>query len=116
MSSTAAPTLVAAPSMVRGCVHRSSLPVVLPVKHQWPPIGGVSPPPDPRPSEPIDCRAEISLATARDIFLTFEGSIGFYLLINALLQIIVPNNFNTTWASSHLPHKYGGLKVWYCQM
>lgn len=36
-------------------------PVVLPVEHQWPPIGGVSPPPNPRPSSPIDCRAEIPM-------------------------------------------------------
>jgi hypothetical protein len=93
----------------------ANIPVVLPVEHQWPPIGGVSPPPDPRPSEPIDCRAEISLAIAQCIFLTFEGSIGFYLLINALLQIIVPNDFDTTWASSHPPHKYGGLKACYIE-
>ena len=49
----------------------------------------------------------------RDIFLTFEGSIGFYFLINSLLQIIVPDEFDMTWASSHLPHKYGGLTVCY---
>jgi hypothetical protein len=90
-------------------------PVVLPVEYQWPPIGGVTPPPDPRPSEPIDCRVELSMPVIRYIFLTFEGSIGFYLLINGLLQIIVPTDFDTTWASSHLPHKYGGLKVCYVE-
>jgi hypothetical protein len=88
-------------------------PVVLPVEYRWPPIGGVTSPPDPRPSEPIDCRTKIPLPVIRNILLTFEGSIGFYLLINGLLQIIVPNDFDTTWASSHLPHRYGGLKVCY---
>lgn len=90
-------------------------PVVLPVEHQWPPIGGVNPPPDPRLSGPIDCRAHLSVDVIRDIFVTFEGSIGFYLLINGLLQVIVPSDFDTTWASSHLPHKFGGLKVSYIE-
>jgi hypothetical protein len=88
-------------------------PVVLPVEHQWPPMGGVNPPPDPRPSGPIDCQARLPLDVVRDLFLTFEGSIGFYVLISGLLQIIVPEDFDTAWASSHLPHKYGGLKVCY---
>jgi len=88
-------------------------PVVLPIEHQWPPIGGVHPPPDPRPSALIDCRTKMPLETIRDIFLTFEGTLGFYVLISGLLQIIVSDTFDTTWASSHLPHKYGGLKVCY---
>ncbi|KAI4960760.1 hypothetical protein J4E86_002385 [Alternaria arbusti] len=76
---------------------------------------GLAPPPDPRPAAPLDCHAEISLDVVRDIFLTFEGSIGLYILVNGLLQIIVPDNFDTEWASSHLPHKYGGLKVCYIE-
>jgi hypothetical protein len=91
----------------------SDFPVVLPVEYQWPPMAGVNPPPDPRPSALIDCTAELSLEAIRDLFLTFDGSIGFYLLINGLLQIIVTEDFDTEWASSHLPHKYGGLKVCY---
>lgn len=91
----------------------SGAPVVLPVEYQWPPMAGVNPPPDPRPSAPIDCTAELPLEVVRDIFLTFEGSLGFYFLINGLLQVIVPEEFDMTWASSHLPHKYGGLKVCY---
>jgi hypothetical protein len=90
-----------------------NVPVVLPVEHQWPPMAGVNPPPDPRPSALIDCTVELPLGVIRDLFLTFEGSIGFYLLINGLLQIIVTEDFDTEWASSHLPHKYGGLKVCY---
>jgi hypothetical protein len=57
-------------------------PVVLPVEHQWPPVGGTNPPPDLRPSNPIACRAELPFDVVHDLFLTFEGSVGFYLLIN----------------------------------
>ncbi|KAF2797368.1 hypothetical protein K505DRAFT_235687 [Melanomma pulvis-pyrius CBS 109.77] len=88
-------------------------PVVLPVEYTWPPLAGVNPPPDPRPSAPIDCTAEVPLEVIRDLFLTFEGSLGFYLLVNGVLQIIVSEEFDTAWAASHLPHKYGGLKVCY---
>jgi hypothetical protein len=88
-------------------------PLVLPVEYQWPPMGGTNPPPDPRPSTPIDCRAKLPLDVVRDLFLTFEGSIGFYLLISGLLQVIVPEGFDILWASSHMPHKYGGLQVCY---
>jgi hypothetical protein len=88
-------------------------PVVLPIQHQWPPVSGIQPPPDPRPSKLIDCWTELPLDTIRDIFLTFEGSLGFYVLISGLLQIIVDEAFDATWASSHLPHRYGGLKVCY---
>jgi hypothetical protein len=93
----------------------ANCPVVLPVDYQWPPIGGVNPPPDPRKSTPIDCRMEITTAMARDILLTFPGSVGFYMLVNGLLQIIVSDDFNTTWAASHLPHKFGGLRVCYIE-
>jgi hypothetical protein len=88
-------------------------PVVLPVEHQWPPVGGIQPPPDPRPSALINCSTELPMDTIRDVFLTFEGSLGFYALISGLLQIIVDEAFDTAWASSHLPHIYGGLKVSY---
>ncbi|KAJ4356650.1 uncharacterized protein N0V89_004686 [Didymosphaeria variabile] len=87
--------------------------VVIPVEYQWPPVGGVHPPPDPRPSVLVDYANVLPLEVIRDIFLTFEGSIGFYLLINGLLQIIVPETFDRKWASSHLPHKFGGLKISY---
>jgi hypothetical protein len=88
-------------------------PVVLPVEHQWPPVGGIQPPPDPRPSALINGSTELPMDTIRDVFLTFEGSLGFYALISGLLQIIVDEAFDTAWASSHLPHIYGGLKVSY---
>jgi hypothetical protein len=72
----------------------ASAPVVLPVEHQWPPAAGLNPPPDPRPSTPIDCSRELPLDTIRDLFLTFEGSVGFYILISGLIQVIVPDDFD----------------------
>jgi hypothetical protein len=77
----------------------ASCPVVLPVEYQWPPSGGLNPPPDPRPSAPIDCRNELPLDVIRDIFLTFESSIGFYILISGLIQFIVPEDFDTVCES-----------------
>ncbi|KAF2190137.1 hypothetical protein K469DRAFT_560321 [Zopfia rhizophila CBS 207.26] len=88
-------------------------PVIIPVEYHWPPMAGVNPPPDPRPSTPISPTAGLSMDMVRDLFLTFKGSIGFYVLLNGLLQIIVSEEFDTEWASSHLPHKYGGLRVCY---
>jgi hypothetical protein len=72
----------------------ASAPVVLPVEYQWPPAAGLNPPPDPRPSTPIDCSRELPLDTIRDLFLTFEGSVGFYILISGLIQVIVPDDFD----------------------
>jgi hypothetical protein len=90
-------------------------PVVLPVEYRWPPESGITPPPDPRATTPIDCRAMLPLELVKDLFLTFQDSIGFYILINGLLQVNVPEDYDTSWASSHLPHKYGGLKVCYIE-
>jgi hypothetical protein len=72
----------------------ASAPVVLPVEYQWPPAAGPNPPPDPRPSIPIDCSKELPLDIIRDLFLTFEGSVGFYILISGLIQVIVPDDFD----------------------
>jgi hypothetical protein len=72
----------------------ASAPVVLPVEHQWPPAAGLNPPPDPRPSTPIDCSKELPLDIVRDLFLTFESSVGFYVLISGLIQVIVPDDLN----------------------
>lgn len=88
-------------------------PVVIPVEHRWPPVGGVKPPPDPRTSSLINPWAELPMDVVRDLFLTFKGALGFYALISGLLQVIVPDTFETEWASSHLPHSFGGLKVCY---
>ncbi|KAH3983135.1 hypothetical protein HBI56_147310 [Parastagonospora nodorum] len=88
-------------------------PIVIPVQHRWPPLAGVAEPPDPRRLQLIDCNEAMPLETVRDIFLTFEHTVGFYFLINGLLQLIVPKNFDTEWAALHYPHRFGGLKVSY---
>lgn len=88
-------------------------PVVIPVQHQWPPIAGVAAPSDPRGTRLIDCRADLSIETIRDIFTTFEGCIGAYLLVNGYLQVVVPDDFDMGSAASHYPHQFGGLKVSY---
>ncbi|UPX15067.1 uncharacterized protein EKO05_0005530 [Ascochyta rabiei] len=63
--------------------------VVLLVRHRSPPVGGVYSRRYPRPSNPIDYRSELDLCTIRDMFQTFEGSVGFYVLINSLMQVTV---------------------------
>lgn len=95
------------PLTIAGC------PVVVPVDYTWPPVGGLNPPPDPRSLAPIDPRASMTSDIISDLFKTFEASYGFYVLINGLLQVLVPPDFDTEWAASHLPHDYGGLKVCY---
>jgi hypothetical protein len=100
----------------------ASAPVVLPVEHQWPPAAGLNPPPDPRPSTPIDCSRELPLDTIRDLFLTFEGSLGFYILISGLIQVIVPDDFDlvretpvsrivSTWMEKHLYSNCSDLRL-----
>ena len=81
----------------------ASAPVVLPVKYQWPPAAGLKPPPDPRPLTPIDCREELPLDIVRDLCLTFEDSVGFYVLISGLIQVIVPEAFNMVTRKQHFP-------------
>ncbi|KAF2741813.1 hypothetical protein M011DRAFT_413785 [Sporormia fimetaria CBS 119925] len=88
-------------------------PVVVPVEYRWPPVGGLNPPPNPPPSSPIDCTAKLGADTIQDIFLTFDGITGFYLLKNGLIQFVVSEEFDIEHASSHLPHKYDGLRVCY---
>jgi hypothetical protein len=88
-------------------------PVVIPVEYRWPPMSGINPPPDPRPSSPIDPAAELSIDTIRDILCTFKGCVGFYLLLNGILQLLVEKDFDSEWVCSHLPHRYGGLRVSY---
>jgi hypothetical protein len=88
-------------------------PVVIPVQHRWPPMAGVVTPPDPRGTQLIDCRADLPVEIIQDIFSTFKGCTGAYLLVNGYLQILVPDDFDMEWAASHYPHRFGGLKVSY---
>jgi hypothetical protein len=88
-------------------------PVVIPIHARWPALAGVAEPPDPRATKLIDCRAELPLDVIQEIFLTFEGCLGVFVLINGLLQIVVDGDFDIEWAVSHYPHRFGGLKVSY---
>jgi hypothetical protein len=89
----------------------ASVPVVLPVEHQWPPAAGLNPPPDPRPSTPIDCSKEMPLDIIRDLFLTFEGSVGFYVLISGLIQVIVPDDFDLVRENQISSHQFRNAPV-----
>jgi hypothetical protein len=88
-------------------------PVVIPVQHRWPPMAGVATPPDPRGTQLIDCRADLPVEIIQDLFSTFKGCTGAYLLVNGYLQILVSDDFDMEWAASHYPHRFGGLKVSY---
>lgn len=87
-------------------------PVVIPVEYRYPLMSATTPPPDPHPRF-IDPSITIDEATVNDIFNTFEKALGFYLLINGMLQIIVPDGFDFQYAVSHRPNEFGGLKVSY---
>ncbi|KAK0750078.1 hypothetical protein B0T18DRAFT_408194 [Schizothecium vesticola] len=67
-----------------------------------------SPDPHPRIVSPV---AELSDETAEAIFATFPDATGFYLLINGLLQLMVPDHFDYETKLPALPRSFGGLKV-----
>jgi len=85
-------------------------PVVIPVAYHYPLSATVISPPDPRPMF-ISPAESVSDDFINDIFSIFDDALGFYLLINGLLQIIVPDDFNFDYAQSHRPNEFGGLVV-----
>ncbi|GAB1312652.1 hypothetical protein MFIFM68171_02862 [Madurella fahalii] len=86
------------------------LPVVLPVRYQYPLVPLLSPPPDPHP-QIISPTKQISQETVGEIFALFSQAIGFYILINGDLQVIVPDDFDYEHGLASLPREFGGLKV-----
>ncbi|KAH7377264.1 hypothetical protein BKA66DRAFT_156482 [Pyrenochaeta sp. MPI-SDFR-AT-0127] len=90
----------------------SGHPVVVPVEYHYPASAFTVPPPDPHPHF-IDSSSEVDEDTMNDIFRTFEGVLGFYLLINGMLQLIVPDDFDFEYGLSHQPNEFGGLRVSY---
>ncbi|KAF3932404.1 hypothetical protein ABW19_dt0207967 [Dactylella cylindrospora] len=94
------------------------LPVVIPVPYRYAPLaGGVLSPSthDPRP-ERIDPSQPPSEEIVQDIFSTFGGCLGFYILINGFLQIVVPYDFefeDPSTDTTYIPTTFGGLKVSY---
>ncbi|XP_014551179.1 hypothetical protein COCVIDRAFT_113577 [Bipolaris victoriae FI3] len=49
------------------------------------------------------------------ILVTYDNPIDFYVLANGWLQIIVNEDFDSTYALSHQPQTFGGLRVSYIQ-
>jgi hypothetical protein len=90
----------------------SGYPVVIPVQSSYPTSAYTVPPPDPHHGF-IDASKEIDEKTLRDIFRTFENILGFYVLINGMLQLIVADDFDVEYALSHRPNEFGGLSVSY---
>jgi hypothetical protein len=90
----------------------ASAPVVIPVMYQIPIRGGVAPPKDPFPEAISPC-TPISDTTAGAIFEQYPAAIGFYLLRNGFLQLLVPSDFDLGDAYDDLPIRFGGLKVSY---
>lgn len=87
-------------------------PVVIPVEYHYPVLATSIPPQDPHPHV-IDCSNPISEDDINEIFDTFEHALGFYLLINDMLQIIIPDDFDYEYALSHQPISFGQLRVSY---
>ncbi|KAH6982584.1 hypothetical protein EDB80DRAFT_691770 [Ilyonectria destructans] len=87
-------------------------PVVIPVEYRYPASAFTMPPPDPHPHF-IDPSIEIDEDTVNDIFEIFEDVLGFYLLINGMLQLIVPDDFDFQYALSHRRNEFGGARTSY---
>ncbi|KAH8683689.1 kinase-like domain-containing protein [Ilyonectria robusta] len=85
-------------------------PVVIPIRYYYPLMAISSPPPDPHPRiiSPLDPLPDDTIS---EIFVTFTEAVGFYLLVNGYLQIIVPEDFDYESSISSLPDEFGGLKV-----
>ncbi|KAK7995314.1 hypothetical protein PG990_014087 [Apiospora arundinis] len=88
----------------------ANLPVVVPVRTYYPLHAGLTPPPDPHPRR-ISPVGQLANDTVENILDTFEEAVGFYLLINGMLQIIIPEDFDIASALNHYPRRFGSLKV-----
>ncbi len=75
----------------------SDIPVVIPVESQYPLVGIARAASDPHPRF-IDPGISIADETIKELFTVYEEAIGFYLLINGRLQIIVPDDFDFEYA------------------
>ncbi|KAK4198399.1 kinase-like domain-containing protein [Triangularia verruculosa] len=86
------------------------VPVVIPVRFHYPLLPLRSQPPDPHPTliSPIK---PLSDDTIGKILSVFQDAIGFYLLINDQLQVIVSDEFDYEEELHKHPAFFGGLKV-----
>jgi hypothetical protein len=87
-------------------------PVVIPVLFRYPLRNPIAPPPDPHPHF-ISALNTLSVDDIEDIFGAYEDALGFYVLTNGWLQIIVPDDFDYAHALSHRPSQFGGLRISY---
>lgn len=85
-------------------------PVVLPVEYKYPLTGMFSPPPDPHPLF-LSPSAPLSDEDVQHILSAFPACVGFYLLVNGFLQVIMPDGFDYEEGVHSLPSEFGGLKV-----
>jgi hypothetical protein len=88
----------------------ASAPVIIPVTYPVPIRAGVAPPDDPL-SKVISPRQPISDSEIQAIFKQYPQALGFYILLNGFLQILVPASFDLAGAYEDLPVRFGGLKV-----
>ncbi|KAI1861070.1 hypothetical protein JX265_009689 [Neoarthrinium moseri] len=89
-----------------------SCPVIIPVSFRYPLHNALGPPPDPHP-QPISPSKVITDEVVADLFNTYDMILGFYILLNGWIQIIVPEDFDYSYALSHRPSRFGGLYVSY---
>lgn len=85
-------------------------PVVLPVDFKYPLTGIPSPPPDPHPLF-ISPSSQLTDEDIHHILSTFPACVGFYVLVNGFLQVIMPDDFDYEEGVPSLPNEFGGLKV-----
>jgi hypothetical protein len=86
-------------------------PVVVPTESLYPPSALTISPPDPHRHQLIDASTQIDDVIINEIFKVYPDALGFYLLINGMLQLIVPEDYDLQFALSHQPNEFGGLKV-----
>lgn len=84
--------------------------VVLPVEYKYPLTGMFSPPPDPHPLF-ISPFSQLSDEDIHHVFSTFPACVGFYLLVNGFLQVLMPDDFDYEEGVPSFPSEFGGLKV-----
>jgi hypothetical protein len=85
-------------------------PVVIPVRCYYPLLPLSSPPPDPH-FKVISPIAQVSDEVISEVFAKFTDALGFYVLINGDLQVVVPDDFDYESGLARLPTEFGGLKV-----
>ncbi|PVH93348.1 hypothetical protein DM02DRAFT_229105 [Periconia macrospinosa] len=90
----------------------AGIPVVIPLKYRYPIRAPSGAPPDPYPFK-IDPTAMASSTIVDAIFNTFSDILGFYILINGFLQLLIPEDYDLEDALQRYPTRFGDLKISY---